>query len=95
VQVSVETLRIIKGLDKRICTRVEVTSDLGLPKLTYMEEFKRIKQLNPNVRIIVVTGYLDPEMRSELLKAGVQRFIYRLYNPKVVLKVIREVLDGK
>jgi DNA-binding NarL/FixJ family response regulator len=94
VQVSVETLRIIKGLDKRICTRVEVTSDLGLPKLTY-EEFIWIRQLNPNVRIIVVTGYLDPEMRSELLKAGVQKFIYRLYNPKVVLKVIREVLDGK
>lgn len=72
-----------------------VLTDLGLPKLTGMEEFKRIKRLNPNVRIIVATGYLDPEMRSELLKAGVQKFIYKPYNPKVVLKVVREVLDGK
>jgi len=72
-----------------------VLTDLGLPKLTGMEEFKRIRQLNPNVRIIVATGYLDPDMRSELLKAGVQKFIYKPYNPKEVLKVVREVLDGK
>jgi two-component system, cell cycle sensor histidine kinase and response regulator CckA len=72
-----------------------VLTDLGLPKMTGMEEFKRIRQLNPNVRIIVATGYLDPEMRSELLKAGVQKFIYKPYNPKEVLKVVREVLDGK
>jgi PAS domain S-box-containing protein len=72
-----------------------VLTDLGLPKLTGMEVFKRIRQLNPNVRIIVATGYLDPEMRSELLKAGIQKFIYKPYNPKEVLKVIREVLDDK
>jgi PAS domain S-box-containing protein len=72
-----------------------VLTDLGLPKMTGMEEFKRIRQLNPTVRIIVATGYLDPEMRSELLKAGVQKFIYKPYNPKEVLKVVREVLDGK
>jgi PAS domain S-box-containing protein len=72
-----------------------VLTDLGLPKLTGIEEFKRIRLLNPNVRIIVATGYLDPEMRSELLKAGVRKFLYKPYNPKVVLKVVREVLDDK
>jgi two-component system, cell cycle sensor histidine kinase and response regulator CckA len=72
-----------------------VLTDLGLPKMTGMEEFNRIKQLNPNVRIIVATGYLDPEMRSELLKAGVQKFIYKPYNPKEVLRAVRELLDSK
>jgi two-component system cell cycle sensor histidine kinase/response regulator CckA len=72
-----------------------VLTDLGLPNMTGMEVCQRIKTIKPNEHIILATGYLDPEMKEEFLKAGVQHFLYKPYDLKKVLKVIREVLDEK
>jgi PAS domain S-box-containing protein len=72
-----------------------VMTDLGLPKLSGMEECAQIKKYNPNARMILATGFLDPEMKSEFLKAGIQHFLYKPYDLKKVLKEIREVLDEK
>jgi DNA-binding NtrC family response regulator len=72
-----------------------VLTDLGLPKITGMEECAEIQKLNPAVRIIVATGFLDPEMKSEFLKAKIQHFLYKPYDLKKVLKEVREVLDEK
>jgi CheY-like chemotaxis protein len=72
-----------------------VLTDLGLPKMTGMEECVQIKKLNPLARIIVATGYLDSGMKSEFLKTGIQHFLFKPYDLKKVLKEIREVLDEK
>jgi PAS domain S-box-containing protein len=72
-----------------------VLTDLGLPTITGLEVCQRIKKINPNEHIILATGFLDPEMKGEFLKAGVQHFLYKPYDLKKVLKVVREVLDGK
>jgi CheY-like chemotaxis protein len=72
-----------------------VLTDLGLPNMTGLEVCQRIKKINPNERMILATGYLDPEMKSEFLKAGIQHFLFKPYDLKQVLKVVREVLDGK
>ena len=72
-----------------------VLTDLGLPKMSGREVCAQIKKLNPNARMILATGFLDPEMKSEFLKVGVQHFLYKPYDLRKVLKVIREVLDEK
>jgi PAS domain S-box-containing protein len=72
-----------------------VMTDLGLPKLSGIEECAQIKKYNPNARLILATGFLDPVMKSEFLKAGIQHFLYKPYDLKKVLKEIREVLDEK
>jgi DNA-binding NtrC family response regulator len=72
-----------------------VLTDLGLPKMSDMEECVQIKNLNPIARMIVAIGYLVPEMKSEILKAGIQQFLYKPYDLKKVLKVVRDVLDEK
>jgi DNA-binding NarL/FixJ family response regulator len=63
--------------------------------MTGLEEINLIKKINPDVKIIVATGFLDPEIKSELLKAGVKKFILKPYNFEEILKLTREVLDGK
>jgi DNA-binding response OmpR family regulator len=70
-----------------------VITDLGLPKMTGMELCKWIKKLNPGARIIIATGYLAPEMKLEFQKAGIQDILYKPYEARKVLKVVREVLD--
>jgi PAS domain S-box-containing protein len=72
-----------------------VLTDLGLPKMTGMEECVQIKILNPLARIIVATGYLDSGMKSEFLKAGIKHFLFKPYDLKQVLKMVREVIDEK
>jgi FixJ family two-component response regulator len=45
--------------------------------------------------MILATGFLDPEMKVEFLRVGVQHFLYKPFDLKNVLKVVREVLDEK
>ena len=68
-------------------------SDLGLPKIQGDELFKNVKVMNPKVKAIFASGYLDPNLKNELLKAGVKDFIQKPYVPAEILKKVRETLD--
>jgi two-component system, cell cycle sensor histidine kinase and response regulator CckA len=72
-----------------------VLTDLGLPTISGLEVCQRIKKIKSNERVILATGYLDPEMKSEFLKAGIQHFLYKPYDLKIVLREVRNVLDEK
>jgi PAS domain S-box-containing protein len=71
-----------------------VLSDLGLPKISGEDLFRRMRQLKPEAKVILATGYIEPGMKSELLKAGARELIQKPYVPADVLKKIREVLDS-
>jgi len=70
-----------------------VISDMGLPKLNGDEVFRRIRKINPQAKIILASGFLDPAQKSELYKVGLAQFIQKPYLPTEALKIIREVLD--
>jgi len=89
---GLEAVNIYKERQKDIAL---VLTDLGLPKITGLDECTQIKKINSDARIVVATGFLDPVIKSEFLKVKVQHFIYKPYDLKQVLKVIREVLYGK
>ncbi len=72
-----------------------IISDIGLPKLDGFEAFKRIKATDPEVRVILASGYLEPHAKSEILKAGAKEFIQKPYSPDEVLKKVRQVLDDR
>ena len=56
-----------------------VVLDLGLPKITGFDVMRELKEQNPGVSIIITTGYLQPELKPELLQAGVKDCIYKPY----------------
>jgi two-component system, cell cycle sensor histidine kinase and response regulator CckA len=87
-----EAVKIYRERHKEISM---VFTDLGLPGMTGMEEINIMKKINPDVKIIVATGFLDPEMKSELLIAGVKKLILKPYNFEEILKSVRDVLDEK
>lgn len=70
-----------------------VISDMGLPHLTGEEVFYRIRKINPDARVVIASGFVDPQRKSELYKAGLARFIQKPYFPMDILKVVREILD--
>jgi CheY-like chemotaxis protein len=72
-----------------------VLTDMGLPVLTGSEEFKKLKKINPSVKVVFASGYFEPDVKSELLKDGANGFIQKPYEPDDVLRIIRKVLDQK
>ena len=70
-----------------------VLSDMGLPKLNGYDVLKQVKHINPSVKFIIASGYIEPVERSEILKSGARDFIQKPYVPNEMLRKIREVLD--
>ncbi len=71
-----------------------VLSDLGLPKFGGEELFARLKEVNPDIRFILSSGYMEPGTKVELLTKGVREILPKPYNPNEVLLSIRRALDG-
>jgi CheY-like chemotaxis protein len=71
-----------------------VLSDMGLPKLGGWEAFQKMKEINPQVKSILASGYLDPNLRAEMIQAGAAEFVQKPYVPEKILDLIRKVIDG-
>ena len=72
-----------------------VITDMGLPVLTGTDEFKKLKEIDPNIKVIFASGFFEPDIKSELLKDGGCGFIQKPYDPNDILRMIRQVLDKK
>jgi DNA-binding response OmpR family regulator len=69
-----------------------VVCDLGLPRLNGRDVFMKLREIKPSVRAIVVSGYLEPSQRSEILKAGVIDTVQKPYDFGDLLERIRSVI---
>ncbi len=63
-----------------------VLSDLGLPKMSGAEFVRELRRIDSNVRVIIASGYIEPEVKSLLSSLGVVDWIQKPY-------VLSEVLD--
>jgi CheY-like chemotaxis protein len=71
-----------------------VLLDLGLPKVPGLDVIPRLKELNPAVRIIIATGYLQPESKAEILRAGVLHCIEKPYLVSEVVEKLGSAIES-
>ena len=71
-----------------------VLMDLGLPKVTGADVIRFMKKQDPTTKIIVTTGYLEPELKSELFGAGVKDYIHKPYSVDAVVKTVQSALSS-
>lgn len=71
-----------------------VYTDMGLPAMTGLEVFKRLKEINPSVEMIFASGFFDPDAKSELLEGGAKNFLQKPFSSDQILRTIRTALDG-
>ena len=69
-----------------------VVCDLGLPRLGGREVYRKMKKMKRSVRAIVASGYLEPAMRSEMLRAGVLETIQKPYEFHELIGKIQGVI---
>jgi CheY-like chemotaxis protein len=72
-----------------------VVSDLGLPKFNGDEVYRHITAIDPNVHFILMSGYLEPELKARLLMMGVSDILPKPFRPADLLSMIRKTLDSK
>ena len=72
-----------------------VVTDMGLPKVNGKQVVREITTIDPLARIIVMSGYLEPGIRSALLSMGVQAILQKPFITDDLLRAVREVLDLK
>ncbi len=56
-----------------------VLLDIGLPKIPGWDVMRRMKEIDPSVKIIVASGNIAPEMRDDMHRVGVKDFVDKPY----------------
>jgi two-component system cell cycle sensor histidine kinase/response regulator CckA len=69
-----------------------VLIDLGLPKIDGWEAFQRMREVNPHVKVIFASGYIDQMLRENLMNGGALDLVQKPYMPDEIVNRVREVL---
>src|SRR5436190_1051732 len=69
--------------------------DLRMPVMEGVEAVRRIRELNPAARVIVLTTYDTDEEITRALKAGAKAYVLKDISADDLINCIREVLAGK
>lgn len=71
-----------------------VLTDIGLPRLGGRELLRRLRQINPEVRVVVSSGFADGTVKGDFLSAGAKDLVPKPFHPAQILEVVRSVLDA-
>ncbi|NWF94432.1 MAG: response regulator [Syntrophaceae bacterium] len=69
--------------------------DLMMPGMSGMEVLDQIRTINPNLLIIVITGYATVESAVEAMKKGAYDFIPKPFTPDQLRIVVRRALERR
>ncbi|MGH7767849.1 MAG: MASE1 domain-containing protein, partial [Candidatus Binatia bacterium] len=70
-----------------------VLLDIGLPKIDGWDVMLRMKEENPAVKIIVASGYIEPELRSAMNRAGIRNFFYKPYALERIVEAVQAMME--
>ena len=72
-----------------------VIMDMIMPGLGGGETFDRLKRINPNVKVLLSSGYSINGQASKIMERGCDGFIQKPFTLMQLSAKIREILDKK
>jgi DNA-binding NtrC family response regulator len=69
-----------------------VLTDMRMPGLSGLETLMGLRQLHPNLRVIVVTGYASEETAARCRSEGAYGFITKPFDVKHLLRLIEKAV---
>ena len=70
-----------------------VILDLNMPKMSGKETFIKLKKIDPDVRVVISTGYGDRVIDASLGKAAGDTFLQKPYQVEELSKILRLTLN--
>ncbi|NRA84171.1 MAG: sigma-54-dependent Fis family transcriptional regulator, partial [Gammaproteobacteria bacterium] len=74
---------------------VVIITDLNMPILDGLSLFGKIKQIDPNIPVILLTGYGDVSIAVKAMRQGIYDFIEKPFNNEHVLDVVRSAAEKR
>ncbi|MCA1609738.1 MAG: PAS domain-containing protein [Acidobacteria bacterium] len=71
-----------------------VVTDVGLPRLGGWEAFRRMKEIDPDVSAILVSGILGAELRASYVEAGARMTLRKPYSAEELIRCVGEALGA-
>ena len=71
-----------------------VLLDLTMPRMNGEEALRQLRALQPDVRVILMSGYNEQEVIRRLAGRGLAGFIQKPFLPATLLSKLREVLTA-
>lgn len=67
--------------------------DLKMPGMDGMEVLRRVRELRPNICVIIITAYGTIDLAVEAMKLGAVDFIQKPFAPAEIRELVTHVLD--
>ena len=61
--------------------------------MTGREVLRHIKNENPDAKVVIASGYLEPGVKSEIDRAGVKYFLSKPYRPDEVVQALQSLIE--
>jgi len=71
-----------------------VILDMVMPDMGGGETYDRLKEINPDIKVLLSSGYSIDGQASEILERGCDGFIQKPFNMKDLSRRLREILDS-
>jgi YesN/AraC family two-component response regulator len=72
-----------------------VTLDLKMPGMQGIEVLKEIKKNNPQIEVIIVTGFGTLKSATEAMKYGVKGYITKPYNLSEITSIVEKAIEQR
>jgi len=72
-----------------------VILDIKMPKLSGLDTINEIKSISPDTKIIMISGYEQPEVVKEALRRGACDYLSKSFTGKQLKNSIRTALKEK
>lgn len=70
-------------------------SDLKIPRMDGIELLKEVKRLDPEIAVVIITGYASIETAVESIKEGAYDYIPKPFTPDELRLVVRKALENQ
>jgi NarL family two-component system response regulator LiaR len=72
-----------------------ILMDIIMPRMGGLEAIKEIKKDNPDVKILVLTSFIEDEKLQMAIHAGAQGYLLKDSSPQELVRAIRDVFEDK
>ncbi len=94
-----EVVGVESGSEALSCVRAQsfdlFITDLRMPRMTGLEACRAIRDLDPNVDMIIMTAFGSMEAAIEALEIGVSEFVRKPFQPCDLFEAVERTLDKR
>jgi len=87
-----EGIKIFKEKFQRIDL---VLLDMSMPKLSGKETYIELKKINPNLKVLLSSGFKEDERVKNLIDMGIDGFLQKPYMAEKLAEKVNEILESK